>query len=277
MAISPLFYYPGMEHMKSFTISLYHYLSLLLLCFLSFFPLHAFAIDGHVYLSGQGGASRLSLGKNNPNINYYDGLLNDEYLRNSTHSNVTEFGLQGGEEFTFDCFLPKFALGLGVYTNPKLYHFHGNVFETALGDPGSVLYSYQFSTHSTRLMFEGTMLWSMQDDFTVFINAGLGNAWIKMKGYSETAPITGISYPPLPPFQSRTNSRFAYQAGLGLGYEFNFATCPSQFRHERISVGYQYVNLGNASFGIRGIVYPYILNLGHLHNNDVYLAYTHLF
>lgn len=261
--------------MKSFKILLHKSSTLFLLCLLPFFSIPTFASNGHFYLGGSAGASRLTLGDNNAKINYYNGLLTDAYPTHSDKSTVPVLGLQGGYEFTPSCSNTAFALGLGVYTDPTKYHFGGTVVETPLNDPASALYNYTFHTQSTRLMAEAQMAWRV-NDIVPFINVGLGEAWIKTNGYSE-ASFDNIGYPPLPPFHSRTNTNFAFQAGLGLGYEFNFSKCTSTFQHERISLGYRYVNLGNTSFGSRGTVYPHKLNLGNLINNDIYVVYTHLF
>jgi opacity protein-like surface antigen len=255
-----------------------------LCCLLPLLSTPTFAVNGHAYLSGNAGASMQTLGNDTPNINYYNGLLNDAYPAHSKNATIAEFGLQGGYEFTLWnlsnstvelLFDPVLAVGLGVYTGSTNYSYHGDLVETPLDDPAITLYGYRFHTQNTRLMAEAQMTWKI-DNIAPFINIGIGQAWVKTNKYLERT-INNIDYPPLPPFQSRTNANFAFQAGLGLGYEFNFLKDMCVFKHERISLGYRYVNLGNASFGIRGTAYPYKLNLGNLSNNDIYVAYTHLF
>ena len=114
------------------------------------------------------------------------------------------------------------------------------------------------------------------EQFVPFINIGIGSAWNRLNGYKES-PVDSTGYVALPPFQSHTNSNFAYQVGLGVGYAFNFDRYEADYQHERISLGYRYVNLGDASFGTRGAVYPYSLDTGRLISNEAYLTYTHLF
>lgn len=62
-----------------------------------------------------------------------------------------------------------------------------------------------------------------------------------------------------------------------MGYAFNFKKSISDYQHERILLGYRYVNLGDASFGTRGEVYPYRLDMGNLTTNEIYLIFMHLF
>jgi opacity protein-like surface antigen len=119
------------------------------------------------------------------------------------------------------------------------------------------------------------LTWAIKH-FTPYVDIGLGSAWTQTNGYTETVATTD-GYVSLSAFQNHTNRHFAYQAGLGVGYAFNISGIKTDFQHERISVGYRYVNLGNASFGTRGSTYPYKLNLGRLSSNDLYLSYTHLF
>lgn len=235
----------------------------------------AFALIGHPYLGGTIGASIAENGNNNPQINYYDGFLTDAYPINGSHPTTSSIGVNGGYEFAGERFLPAIALGLGVYGTPGEYDYKGQLIETTLGDSGSTLYDYKFHIKSMRLMVEAQFTWILEQ-FAPFVAIGAGTAWNRLSGYTES-PIDSTGYVALPPFQSRTNTHFTYQIGLGVGYAFNFARSRSGYQHERISLGYRYVNLGNASFGTRGAVYPYRLSMGRLTTNEIYLIYTHLF
>jgi opacity protein-like surface antigen len=239
------------------------------------FPASVFAANGHIYLGGTIGASVAEVGNSNPRINYYDGFLTDAYPIHRSHATTAIIGLNGGYEFVGEGLTPAIALGLGIYGTPGEYDYKGQLVETAEGDPSSTLYNYKYNINSTRLMLEAQFTW-MLERFEPFINIGVGSAWNRISGYKES-PVDSTGYVPLPPFQSRTNTNFAYQVGLGVGYAFNFSRCMSNYQHERISLGYRYVNLGDASFGTRGVVYPYSLDTGRLTSNEVYLTYTHLF
>lgn len=152
----------------------------------------------------------------------------------------------------------------------------------AEGDPSSTLYNYKFQISTTRLMVETQINWMLNSPSPFlnkvfpFINIGIGPTWNKMNQYHEMA-FNDMSYPPLFPFQSRTQSNFAYQIGCGLGKVFSFKKAQSDEASDKISVGYRYANLGHTTFGTRGLLYPYPLNIGSLQNNEVYLSYTHLF
>jgi hypothetical protein len=229
--------------------------------------------NNHLYLGGMVGASFLELGDKSDSITYFDGNLTDTYRINNQNQTRTILGINGGYEWAGQGLTPAIGLGLGAYTNPSQYSFAGQVSESAGGDPSFLLYNNRFHVRTSRLMAELQLAWQVRC-WMPFVNAGIGPAWNYVSGYAESV-ATPDGFVALPPFRSRTNAQFAYQAGFGLGYAFDF-TCPTAKR-ERISVGYRYVNAGDASFGTRGSVYPYRLNLGTISSNDVYLSYTHLF
>ena len=239
------------------------------------FSTSAFATHGHIYLGGTIGASKATVGNSNPTIQYYDGNLTDAYPIHGRHANTAIIGVNGGYEFVGACPMPAIGLGLGVYGTSGDYDYKGQLIETAIGDPSSTLYNYKYHVNSTRLMFETQFTWMLLEKLAPFINIGIGPAWNRLSGYTEN-PVDSTGYVALPPFQSHTHTNFAYQVGLGVGYAFNFSRCVSDY-HERISLGYRYVNSGNTSSGTRGAVYPYHLDTGRLTSNEVYLGYTHLF
>lgn len=235
-----------------------------------------FAAKGHIFLGGTIAASKATMGNNNPIINYYDDNLTDAYPLHNRHTNTAIIGLISGYEFERAGLIPAIALGFGVYGTPGAYDYKGQVIETAIGDPSSTLYNYQYHVNSTRLMFEAQFTGALLEQLAPFITMGMGPAWNRLSGYKES-PVDNTGYVALPPFQSHTNTNFAYQVGLGVGYAFNFDHIAADYQHERISLGYRYANLGDTSFGTRGAVYPYSLNTGRLSSNEAYLIYTHLF
>jgi opacity protein-like surface antigen len=235
-----------------------------------------FAANGHIFLGGTIGASEAIIGNNNPTIRYYDGNLTDAYPLHAKHTNTATIGVNSGYAFEGDGLIPAIALSLGFYGTPGDYDYQGQLIETAIGDPSSTLYNYQYHVNSTRLIFEAQFAWTLLEKFAPFINMGIGPAWNRLGDYKEN-PVDSTGYVALPPFQSHNNTNFAYQIGLGIGYSFNFDRHVADYQHERISLGYRYVNLGNTSFGTRGTVYPYSLDIGRLISNEAYLTYTHLF
>jgi hypothetical protein len=131
----------------------HHPFNLFLLLFLSSFSTLSFAADSHFYLSGAVGSSSLSIGNGNPQVNYYNGFLNDAYPPQKSNNSSFLFSLKGGYELIDSVGLrPAVSLGLGLYTMPSEYGYSGQLIETALGDPSSVLYNYKYNITSTRLM-----------------------------------------------------------------------------------------------------------------------------
>lgn len=234
-----------------------------------------FATCGQGYIGGSVEAAFANIDNSHPSIRYYDNLLTDFYPANQDSSTRTVLNLNGGYEFFGQGYMPAIAVGLGVYTNPTAYRYKGHVNEQAADDPAFLLYNYSYKIRSTRLMAEGKFTWQIKQ-FLPYIDIGLGSAWNRLNHYSETA-ATAENYVVYPPFRSSTRTNFAYQAGLGLGYGFNFNPCCTGEKHERVSLGYRYANVGNISSGIRNADYPFRLNVGNLSTNSVYLAYTHLF
>ena len=125
-------------------------------------------------------------------------------------------------------------------------------------------------------MAETKLTWTLPNQLAPFAEVGIGSAWNQTTHYSET-PIANSGYIALPGFQSHTNVNFAYQLGAGIGYAFNLSQENTRFQHERVMLGYRYVNLGNANFGSRNSDYPYAFTPGKLTTNDIYLGLIHLF
>jgi opacity protein-like surface antigen len=230
------------------------------------FATNAFALEGHYYLGGTLAPGSLNVEQQNPQITYYNNYLTDAYPLNNSRVSTNDFGINGGYEFAGKGFFPAISIGIGAYSTWNETAFKGQVFETPAGDPSMLLYNYQFKLKSQRLMAEMQLTWMLKK-FAPFINFGIGSAWNSLNGYGET-PVTPDGYTPLPGFQSQTQNHFAYQLGLGLGYLFS---------NNRIALGYRYVHLGNASFGTRGINYPYNLNFGQVNTSNIYFSLTHLF
>lgn len=235
----------------------------------------SFSANAHVYITGLLSASRANFNNSDPQITYYDDLLTDTYPLRENHRTATIVGLRGGYEFSELCNVCLISLGLGIYGSPNEYNYRGQLIETTVGGPSSLLYNYKFHVKNIRAMLETQFTWIWRQ-LSPFIDAGVGLVVRnRLNGYTET-PVDSSGYVPLSPFQSRTNSGFAYQVGFGIGYMINFLRHTSTCQ-ERISLGYHYVNLGDTSFGTRGVNYPYRLDMGRLNTVELYLAYTYLF
>jgi hypothetical protein len=241
-----------------------------------FFFIPTCSANGHIYLGASVAASFAQQGTASPQISYFSGdIITDAYPHNNNNASTAIFGINAGYEFSGAHWNPSIAFGLGIYSNLVDYNYQGQVIETAAGDASTTLYNYSYNINSKRLMAEVQLSWLVAK-LSPFLNFGVGTSWNRMNNYHEMQ-INSTSYPPFPPFQTRTNDNIAYQAGIGLSTAFNFASTKSDDPKERISLGYRYVNLGTTAFRTRGSVYPFVLNTGLLKTNDVYLSYTHLF
>lgn len=249
--------------------------------FISFFPVCSLAFSGHSYLGVSAAATFAGLETRTPKITYNNNATTDSYQLNNTGTTSLMTGVNFGYEIDATEKTPAFALGLGGYFTPVQYKYNGSLIESVAGLPNSTLNNFQFNLSSTRVMLEAQLTFSLEefspavDWISPFVNVGVGTAWNHFNSYSES-PTSG-SVVVLPPFQARTVTNFAFQAGFGIFYSYNFASEEGFYKHERVSLGYRYVDLGNVSSDIRSNAYPYKLNFGKLVSNEVYLSFTHLF
>lgn len=233
------------------------------------------AYDGHFYLGANVAKSYSTLGDSDPSIAYDQGYFTDAYPLNSNRSSTGTVGVQSGYEFSGLGLRPAIALGVGVYTTPNTYRYTGQLIQTPSGSPANDLFDYSFRMRSTRIMAESQFTWTLANHMAPFVELGVGPAWTRLMDYQETAKTANLQ-PALPGFESHTNNTLAYQAGFGVSYAFNMGQ-EAQFPHERLAIGYRFVDVGNVSFGSRGSDYPYTLSLGNLKTQDVYLSLRHYF
>lgn len=242
--------------------------------------------SGHWYAGVGYGKSLAHFSYSDPSITYYSGYLTDSYPLNDDTTSTGVASLTGGYEWlAIKSGWPAIAVGLGLYTTPNSYDYQGQVNETAQGSDAHTLYDYQFQLSSTRLMAETTFTWTVAQHWRPYAELGVGMAFNTVSNYSETVAASNPDgYVAVPPFGDRTTSNIAYQAGLGLGYDFNFndintfgSRKSDAFQHERVKVGYRWVDLGSASLDTRGSTYPYSLALGTLTTQELYLNFTHFF
>ena len=234
----------------------------------------AFAKDEHFYLGGSLGASIANLGNTNPQNNIPNSTVVESFPPNSKHATAGIFSLNAGYEFVGISLKPAISIGLGIYRNLNSYNFNGKRIQSISGLPGgTTLNNYKYSLNSARLMAEVQLIWIL-GKFAPFVNFGMGRAWNQATGYSETL-VNGASLPP--PFRSHTSINFAYQGGFGVSYLFNFSKAKADFQTERLSLGYRFVDVGDATFTTRGSPFAYSLDTGRLKASDIYFSYTHLF
>lgn len=249
---------------------------LLLLASLLSSTAFAFDFSGHPYVGGLGGVSVAKVGQTYPKISYADASIVDNYPLNSNHSSIGIGGLYAGyefNEFNAQKWKPAVAVGVGVYQSGQ-FDLRGQLIETTDGTT-TTLYDYKYSISSTITMAEVQFTW-MLGTIMPFVNLGLGSSINRSMDYVETV-VNSSTFAPFSHFQSRTHAECAYQAGFGVSTSFNFPQEAAEFKHERLSLGYRFADLGTASLGTRGASYPYQLNVGQLRTYDVFVAFTHLF
>ena len=231
---------------------------------------------GNPYIGFQIGQSTGYLSKHNPQITYYNNLLTDAYPLKNKNDATLLLGIEAGYAFSGHGLLPSIALGLGYYGMPHHYSYNGYVIETPKGGASSTLYTYRYRIATKRLMGQVKLSWALPYHLDPFIDIGVGSAWIQLSHYREQANSSS-SYVALSPFQSNTKNNLTYQAGLGIGYRFNFKKHAKEFDYNLISLGYRYVDYGKVNFGIRNSSYPYALKPGTLTAQEFYLNFTHFF
>lgn len=255
-----------------------YYLRYYLAIAANIFPLSIYASSGQFYLGVDGGASIAAIGDQNPQITYYHSQITDAYPISNQHDTTTMLGLDAGYEWQGNKMRPTVAVGLGAYDTPGHYDYHGQVNETAVGSQSQPLYTDQFQISSFRLMAETKLSWTLPNGITPLLDVGIGPAWNRLDDYQETVAASNTDgYVSLGPFQSKTNTNFAYQVGIGLGYSFNMKPSNDHILHNSLTLEYRYVDLGGNTFGTRGTAYPYSLNIGDLTTQEIFLNLTHVF
>jgi hypothetical protein len=235
----------------------------------------AFAIPGNYYLGGMLDTTNAAIGNSNPTIAYPSGTtITDNYPPNNTRHTAILFNLNGGYEFASQKWWPATAMGLGIYRTINEYNVSGHLVETESGNSND-LYTYQYNVKQWIAMAEMKFTWVVRQ-FAPYVNVGVGPSWNLVTNYHEN-PVFSDGFVVYPPFQSNTNVNLAYEIGVGMGYEFNFNGDNASFMHERVSLGYQYMNFGNLKFGDRNADYPYRLEPGRFTANNFYVSLTHLF
>ena len=130
--------------------------------------------------------------------------------------------LNGGYEFSPSGKKPAVAFGLGVYNTPAHYYYAGQLIETSANKSTTIPYNFNYHVTSSRLMAEMQLTWKLLKLVSPFFNLGVGSAWNRLSTYSESV-ATGTGVVALPPFQSHSQTNFAYPLGVGLASEFNFS------------------------------------------------------
>lgn len=224
----------------------------------------------HLYFGIIVGVGVAKIGKQQTDVS--SGGWGSEYLPNNAYNPSLLYGANGGCEFKLKS-NASLSIGLGMYQNLN-YYAKGQVWviNTLNPSPDYNYHSlnYQYKIQSTRLMLETQLNWLLYLNnvkISPFILIGIGPSINSANSY-EDIQIDPIQQP-TPGFKTRSNVNFAYQLGFGIA-------CPFNSDHDRLSIGYRYVDLGRAYFNSRQS-FDYQLEAGKIRTNEVYLSYTHLF
>lgn len=242
------------------------------ICISSLCLTSAFAATNRPYVGVTAGISIVQMGSNQVDRTQ-EALGNGslEYQADNNISNAGVFGLNGGYEFAIGK-KTLLALGLGVYQT--LQHKGDGKVWWNLDNSYYHIMDYSYKVQNLRLMLEAQLTEQMSiDKFSLnpFISVGVGPSWNDANSYEETIANKDVMPNLTGPFRSNTKRNIAYQIGFGISMPFNAD-------NDRISLGYRYVDLGEATFSARAdSSSPFNLNTGSIKSNEIYLSYTRLF
>jgi opacity protein-like surface antigen len=238
---------------------------ILLLATIALISFSSYANTLDMYLMGGPAFSRLS---NNTAVQINDFLVNDYFTRTRSQ---TEPLLGFGVGRTFIPFSQPLSLTLGLsayYTNYGTVKGSENPFAN---DGIYDALNYKFRAQSYSLMLESRLIYSCYD-WQPFVFVGVGCAWNRLYGYSETPatdPLTAATAQDT--FSHNTNSAFAYEAGIGI--QRHLFTDSVENIQYFASLDYRYLNFGKGELGTApSQTTNQTLNISNLHSQAVVLS-----
>jgi hypothetical protein len=204
-------------------------------------PLSSYGNTLDLYVIGGPAFSRLS---NNSTVQLNDFLVNDYFTRTKFRTEpLLGFGV--GRTFTPLAQPLSVTLGLSAY-----YTNYGTISGSENPFANDGIYdalNYKFRAQSYSLMVESRLIYTGYD-WQPFAFVGIGCAWNRLYGYSETPatnPLTAATAQDT--FSHNTNSAFAYEAGVGVQRHLytDIATNIQYFA----SLDYRYMNFGKGELG----------------------------
>lgn len=190
----------------------------------------------------------------------------DIYSASTTNQGI--LGVMAGQRWDRDSqWLPSYSLGV-IYQYFFEINTGGMVTQYSL--PEFTNYKYHLNRSSNVVMAAAKLnLFEYAQSISLFVNGGIGEAFNKTSGYREMA-LTGVTPRVSPGFSDHTTNQFAYMVGAGVDYKIK----PQWL----ISVGYNYVNLGNFSSAQGAQTWSsQSLNLGRYQSNGVFASASYLF
>ncbi len=173
------------------------------------------------------------------------GLINS-YAADESVKTRTFYGL--GAEYDFDHLSAQpitFGLGLSLYyMNPRNINGIETPGVNILLPPQDTL-SYKIQTKNITVLLEPKLVYTAFD-VQPYVLGGLGYAWNTLTNFSEGRVPGSLAAPSTSPYSNHTQTKFAYEAGLGLQYALK------EYKNNQailLHLEYRYLNLGQSRLG----------------------------
>lgn len=225
--------------------------------------------QGQWYLAGQLGGQTATTDSSTTvhNGSGFPAPFDRDIYTASNRNMAVLLGLEAGKRWDIShAWLSAFSIGLRYqyFMNTDV---HGEVIQFSL--PQFTNYDYKWQSASNLLLANAKLNFKQYQQFSPFVNAGLGGVFYRDGKYSETA-LADVTARISPNYGSRSGGQFAYQLGAGIDYRFSETTI--------LNAGYQFSNLAQMQSGSGTDSWSsQSLHFGNLHSNAFLLGMTYLF
>ncbi len=217
------------------------FISIQRIIFLCFCFLSSTAFADHWYGSFDIGGGVSSIGEDNTLTLFTSSspIETNRYSVDRKYQATALIGAGGG--YRFDV-MPQLELALGASASYVTYDtVNGTVHPLVNIAPNFDVMSFSYDAESYLLLFEPTLIYSIECPWRLFLKPSVGVSWNKLYNYSETRVPGSTTVPGPVSFRSKTQTSFAYAPSIGVEYAIN--------PHSSVQIGYQYLNAGDASLG----------------------------
>lgn len=221
------------------------------------------AMQQHFFVRAEIGAAVGQAGKDNV-IHFSNQVYNAYYADRKMRSGF-DWGLIAGFESALNQRV-KLDWGLGFYQMTGR-NASGEVWQ--YNQPDFHNLNYRYTVRTNRLLTTTRWLVAVTNQWSGFVDAGVGVAWVTGRAYQESPLNNQTSTNPY--FQSNTESGFAYQFDVGVAYQ------PTCFQHWRWSAGVGYVGLPTkAEMGlIQNQQTNQHLEIGNVNSTRIFIGLTY--
>lgn len=189
----------------------------------------------------------------------------NHYTSQNSWETSGDLGIAAGLELKTQSKVVAYQLGIAGYFNSEIEN-QGHVWQFGL--PEFDNFTYHYRVKPARIMATSKLLGSFKERFHPYLSAELGAAFNRASAYEEVPLIEEAV--PMAPFTTHTKSSFAWGAGAGLDMDID--------NHLRLGAGYQFADLGKASFGRSAAqLTSQTINLNHLYSHQLRFQLTALF